>query len=76
MKISQTPTRCILQLTSAALPVHAFVSEKLIKAGFWVDAHECVCVCVCSKDKHSLINAVAGKVTRPNCVTNCHLSVS
>lgn len=32
-----------------------------------------VCVCVCSKDRHSLINAVAGKVTRPNCVTNCHL---
>lgn len=74
MKISQTPTRWILQLTSTALPVHAFVSEKLIKAGFWVDAHEraCACVCVCSKARHSLINAVAGKVTRPNCVTNCH----
>lgn len=48
MKISQTPTCWILQLMSKALPVHAFVSEKLIKAGFWVDAHECVCVRVCA----------------------------
>lgn len=48
MKISQT--RWILQLTSTALPVHAFVSKKLIKAGFWGGARmsECVCVCVCA----------------------------